>query len=152
MRENNMSFRDGRIVQAPGPDSALGLVKLDLDNPHAIYLHDTPAKALFAEEERHASHGCVRVQDAVAFARMIAADQNKLADFDRALAAGDESAVTLPRAIPVRLLYHSAYVENGRVVFRPDPYGWDDRLAQALGLAVEVRRRVQRRVPTDVGP
>ena len=73
MRANNMTVRDdGFIVQQPGPDSALGLVKFDMDNPHAIYLHDTPAKALFGTDERHASHGCVRVEDAVGFARLVA--------------------------------------------------------------------------------
>src|SRR3546814_2365518 len=39
MRANNMVWKDGWIVQRPGPESALGVVKFDLDNPHAIYLH-----------------------------------------------------------------------------------------------------------------
>ena len=51
--------------------------------------------------------------------------------------------------VPVRLPYHTAYVENGEVAFRADPYGWDDRLARALGLGAQVRRRVERRVPAD---
>jgi murein L,D-transpeptidase YcbB/YkuD len=153
MARNDMHFEEnGRIVQAGGPKSALGLVKLDLDNPYAIYLHDTPAKAFFAQEERHASHGCVRVQNAVDFARMIAMDENALADFDKGLGSGKETTVDLPRPIPVRLLYHSAYLEKGRIIFRPDPYGWDDRLAKALGLGMQVRQRVKPLEPTDLGP
>lgn len=151
MRRNNMRFENGRIVQAPGPESALGLVKFDLDNPHAIYLHDTPAKSLFARAERHASHGCVRVQNAVAFARRLAADQGKAEAFEHALASREERAVELAAPIPVRLLYHTVYLDGGRLVFRHDDYGWDQRVARALRLEVGIQSR-QRRYTTDVGP
>lgn len=142
MSAKNMTIRDdGYIVQQPGPDSALGLVKFDMDNPHAIYLHDTPAKALFGTDERHASHGCVRVEDAVGFARLVAGRNGRGAEFERALATGDETPVALPRPIPVRLLYHTAFLdEAGRIAFRSDAYGWDDKLAGVLGLEVGQRR------------
>ncbi|MEX0341364.1 MAG: L,D-transpeptidase family protein [Erythrobacter sp.] len=52
------------VVQQPGPGNSLGLMKLDMPNPHAIFFHDTPAKALFARDDRALSHGCIRVQGA----------------------------------------------------------------------------------------
>ena len=52
------------VVQQPGPGNSLGLMKLDMPNPHAIFFHDTPAKALFARDARALSHGCIRVQGA----------------------------------------------------------------------------------------
>lgn len=140
LASHNMVWKDGWIVQQPGPGSALGLVKLDMENPYAIYLHDTPSKALFEQNERHASHGCVRVQDAVGFARMLARQQGKLAEFDQAMALGEETFVDLPQEIPVRLLYHTAFLdESGKVAFRPDAYGWDEDLAKVLGLEVKAR-------------
>ena len=140
MRANNMVWKDGWIVQRPGPESALGIVKFDLDNPHAIYLHDTPAKSLFEGNQRHASHGCVRVHDAGVLARLLGDGEGKLDEFMQAMATGKETFVDLPTDIPVRLLYHTAYVgPEGRVLFRPDPYGWDEDLAATLGL--EVRQR-----------
>jgi murein L,D-transpeptidase YcbB/YkuD len=146
-----MVRRDGRIVQRSGPDNALGQVKFDMRNDQAIYLHDTPAKALFAENQRHFSHGCVRVQDALGFARMIAEQEGVLDDWEEALAKDEETFVALPREIPVRLLYHTAFVDGGRIRFRPDVYGLDEDVAQALGLAARPRvTRVRR--PTDVGP
>ena len=151
LRRNNMVRRNGMIVQLPGPDNALGQVKFDMQNDHAIYLHDTPAKSLFAQEQRHFSHGCVRVQDALGFARMIARQEGVLEEFERALATGEETFVRLPRQIPVRLLYQTAFVENGRVLFRPDPYGWDDDVAQALGLAARERGPAPAH-RSDVGP
>lgn len=52
------------VVQQPGPGNSLGLMKLDMPNEHAIFLHDTPARSLFAQENRALSHGCVRVENA----------------------------------------------------------------------------------------
>jgi murein L,D-transpeptidase YcbB/YkuD len=151
MAKEHITTKNGRLVQEPGPKSSLGLVKFDMDNPHAIYLHDTPAKALFASPERHASHGCSRVYDAVGFARMIAQDQGQLEAFDKALASQKETGVPLPNKIPVRLIYHTAFLDGTKVVFRGDPYGWDDRLAQALGLGGPLRHRVVQHVH-EIGP
>lgn len=151
MAKENIVTKNGRLVQESGPKSALGLVKFDMINNQQIYLHDTPAKALFASTQRHASHGCSRVENAVEFARLLAQDDGKLEAFDKAMATKEETPVELSNKIPVRLLYHSAYVDGGRVVFRTDPYAWDDKVAAALGLGGPVRPRVKVAVD-DVGP
>ena len=52
------------VVQQPGPQNSLGLMKLDMPNEHAIFLHDTPSRHLFANDVRALSHGCIRVQGA----------------------------------------------------------------------------------------
>ena len=157
MRRNNMEWRDGWIVQRPGPENSLGLVKFDLRNDHAIYLHDTPAKALFAEDDRHRSHGCVRVQDALGFAQMLAAENGVLDQWNEARAQRDEDGdleetmVPLPDAIPVRLLYHTAFLADGRLTLVADHYGWDEAVAVALGLPARPRDRV-RHGNGDIGP
>ena len=151
MAKEQITTKNGRLVQASGDKSALGMVKFDLEDPYAIYLHDTPAKAFFAQPERHASHGCVRVADALGFARMLAADEGISDQFEKALATKKETNVPLPAKIPVRLMYQTAYLDGGRVVFRADPYGWDDRLAQALGLGGPLRHRVVQHVH-EMGP
>jgi L,D-transpeptidase YcbB len=151
MAKEHITTKNGRLVQASGPDSALGMVKFDMDNPHAIYLHDTPAKAAFTQPERHLSHGCSRVYDALGFARMLAQDEGQLEAFDKAMATKKETGVPLPDKIPVRLMYQTAYLDGGRVVFRGDPYGWDDKLAQALGLGGALRHREIKHV-RDIGP
>lgn len=136
LSRNNMVVQDGRVIQKPGPDAALGLVKFDMQNDHAIYLHDTPAKALFASAQRQRSHGCVRVENAVEFARLLAERHGAAAAFEPALASGETTVVELDAEIPVRLLYHTAVLApDGRVRLGPDPYGWDERVARALGLA-----------------
>jgi murein L,D-transpeptidase YcbB/YkuD len=158
LAQNGFERRNGRLVQKPGPESALGLVKMDMSNRHAIYLHDTPSKPGFARAERHVSHGCVRVHDAVGFAAMLAEHDGKRPQFEQALARRDdegaprETSVQLSRQIPVRLLYHSVYLDRGgRLLFRSDPYGWDETVAQALGLAARQRQSVRRHAG-DIGP
>lgn len=60
------------VVQQPGPNNALGVVKLDMPNPHAIFLHDTPTKNAFALQKRALSHGCVRTERALEMAMTMA--------------------------------------------------------------------------------
>ena len=146
-----MEFRDGRLVQLPGPKNSLGLVKFDVEDPQDIYLHDTPAKALFGLPERHRSHGCVRVENALDFAAMLAGEDGVLDRFMTALNSGDERYVKLKTRIVVRLLYHTAFLGGGRVQFRPDVYGWDDEVARGLGLERgPPRKPVQTK--GDIGP
>ena len=132
---NDMTIKDGRVIQKAGPKSALGLVKFDMENPYAIYLHDTPQKALFGAANRHRSHGCVRVENAVAFARKLAEERGLAAEFDRKLQAGDTAPLALGEAIPVRLIYLTVQADpSGRLIYLPDVYGFDDKVAEALGL------------------
>ena len=88
LRRAHMHVVNGQVVQRPGPNNSLGVVKFDVQDPYAIYLHDTPSKSAFSLPERHRSHGCVRVQNAVGFARLIAGQSGKADAFNKALASG----------------------------------------------------------------
>jgi murein L,D-transpeptidase YcbB/YkuD len=141
--------RDGNTLrQPPGPRNALGRIKIDMPNPHSIYLHDTPSKALFAKTSRAFSHGCIRVQDVERLAReLVELDGNKPQKVDSALAGSATRTVRLTHARPVYLVYFTMDVNaDGRVVSLEDPYGRDAKLAAKLDsstqLAVaDVRRR-----------
>ncbi|HEX9611728.1 MAG TPA: L,D-transpeptidase family protein [Gemmatimonadales bacterium] len=122
------------LVQAPGPRNPLGRVKLVFANPFNVALHDTPARALFAQAERAASHGCVRVERAVDFA-MWALDAPGRDSLLLALTAPEERAIAPGRGGPVmvHLVYWTVSVaEAGALQLRDDLYGWDARLARAL--------------------
>ena len=51
------------IEQTTGDANSLGLVVIYILNPYSIFLHDTPAKWAFSLDERHVSHGCVRLEE-----------------------------------------------------------------------------------------
>jgi murein L,D-transpeptidase YcbB/YkuD len=153
LQDNRFVQKDGKWVQLSGPKNSLGLVKFDMADDEAIYLHDTPAKALFGMPERHRSHGCVRVQDAVQFATALAGEQGVLDQFEEAMSQVDEKFVRLKTPIPVRLLYQTAFWDGSQVQFRPDVYGWDDNVAKAIGLEPGPPRKIpQPESSDDIGP
>jgi hypothetical protein len=53
------------IRQNAGDDNSLGKIKFTFKNPFDVYLHDTPLKNKFKQNNRAVSHGCVRVQSPV---------------------------------------------------------------------------------------
>lgn len=131
------------LRQAPARDNALGLVKFMFPNPWNIYLHDTPAKNLFARETRAYSHGCVRLQDPFDFAYHLLAPQVEDPEgyFARILATERETTVWLETPVPVHLVYWTSFVDaQGRLQHRGDIYGRNADLWQALEAAgVSVR-------------
>ncbi len=153
---NDMYVQNGTVIQRAGPRSALGYVKFELQDSYAIFLHDTPSKAAFNNAYRHRSHGCVRVQNAVDFARLLLSpDPAKLSEFDAAQDSRRTDRIATGREIGVRLLYWTAFVDGqGRVAFREDVYKRDDKLADALGIAVSLPAPVidGRADANDVGP
>jgi murein L,D-transpeptidase YcbB/YkuD len=153
LRRHHMRRVGDRVIQSPGPWAALGQVKFDMRDRYAIYLHDTPAKAVFDRSQRHLSHGCVRVRNAVQFARRLAEASGQGERFDRILRSGRTGVVALASSIPVRLIYQTALVgEGGVVTFRPDVYGWDVRTAEAIGLASPVQNGVESITAAPLGP
>ena len=164
LQENGFVLKGDQYVQMSGPKNSLGLVKFDMDDKEAIYLHDTPAKALFGMDDRHRSHGCVRVQNAVQFATALAGQEGVLDQFQKAMQNGggadqasgqnstpgnDETFIKLPNPIPVRLLYHTAFWDGQNVQFRQDVYGWDDNVAKALGLEPGPPQKIEQPESSD---
>jgi L,D-transpeptidase YcbB len=153
LSKNDFVMKNGQYVQQSGNKNSLGLVKFDMDDDEAIYLHDTPAKAVFALPDRHRSHGCVRVENAVQFATGLAQQEGILDKFQQAMAKDDEAFLKLPNAIPVRLLYQTAFWDGSRIQFRPDVYGWDENIAKALELAPGPPQKIQQPESSDdIGP
>lgn len=135
LEEHNMERNGDQIRQKPGPKNSLGLVKFLFPNSNNIYLHDSPAKALFNEESRAFSHGCIRVAKARELAYTILKDDKAWpkAKIDAAMDGGAEKWVTLKTKIPVFIGYFTAWVDNdGTVHFYDDIYKRDDRLAQMI--------------------
>ncbi len=126
-----------RVRQTPGPHNALGAVKFIMPNDYQIYLHDTPAKALFERTRRDASHGCIRLSDPLGLARFLLRDQLDWTEarIRSAAQAGVPTTVRLRHRIPVVITYATAVArQNGDVFFYQDIYGHDrtlDRLLRA---------------------
>lgn len=110
-----------KLRQRPGADNMMGAVKFMFPNQLGIYLHDTPAKALFKAQDRMKSSGCVRVEDAARLAQWL---------FGRSvLGSGNgskpEQRVDLTSPVPVYITYLTAVPQGDRIVYQPDIYGRD---------------------------
>ena len=121
--------------QRPGPKNALGKVKFMLPNKHNIYLHDTPSKDKFAATTRAFSHGCVRLSKPVPLAYTIGVESAgwTKAQITAAFDSGKTTRAPLKRKIPVHLIYATSFKgDAGQIEFRPDVYGRDRKLYNAL--------------------
>jgi murein L,D-transpeptidase YcbB/YkuD len=123
------------VRQPPGPRNALGRVKIEMPNPHAIYLHDTPAQALFERPVRAFSHGCIRTQFVRDFAAVLLqpTGQWNRAAIDRTVDAGRTVSARLAAPVPVYIAYFTAAGTNdGDIVTYADIYGRDSAVRAAL--------------------
>ncbi|WP_161887990.1 L,D-transpeptidase family protein [Pontibacter russatus] len=122
------------VRQKPGPKNSLGTIKFLFPNEYAVYLHDTPADALFSQTSRDFSHGCVRVEYPVELAKYLLQD---MPEWDEArirdtMTGEEETWVTLPTKVQVYIVYFTSWVdENGQIHFRDDIYGHDKELEKA---------------------
>lgn len=135
LKTHNMEWNNGRVRQLPGKNNSLGLVKFMFPNSNDIYLHDSPAKSLFNDENRAMSHGCVRVGKAKELAMIILKDDKKWTHekINAAMHAKEETICVLKHKIPVYIGYFTAWVdEMGQISFYKDVYERDERLAALL--------------------
>jgi murein L,D-transpeptidase YcbB/YkuD len=119
----NYSYR-----QLPWEENSLGFVKINFPNKDAVYLHDTPLKALFGRSIRFESSGCVRVHNVAQLVTWLLRDSPGW-DYQHVMAmkqTGEQITVKLPKPVPIYLAYISAWATpDGTVQFRPDIYNLD---------------------------
>ena len=123
------------VVQAPGPGNSLGKMKLDMPNDYAIFLHDTPAKQLFDQNERALSHGCIRTEDALelAYTMTVLGEGGTIEDAVAAAASGEYTKVALARHVPVYITYFTVNAgKDGGLQTFADLYGRDGPVLAAL--------------------
>ena len=124
------------VVQQPGPNNSLGLMKLDMPNPHAIFLHDTPSRNLFNQDNRALSHGCVRTERATELAITLAILGNLATTPETRKAAADEAVaistsgkytrVPIQKQMPVYITYFTMGRDiTGKLRQFSDIYGRD---------------------------
>jgi murein L,D-transpeptidase YcbB/YkuD len=134
-----------RLRQRPGADNALGLIKFMLPNAYDVYLHDTPAAALFGAERRAFSHGCIRVGKPVELAYYVlqnAGEPWTRDAIENAMCGTETLRVKLPKPIPIMVLYGTAVASATRgMSFFDDLYGLDRKLETLLGLQ-RIRERL----------
>ena len=123
-----------RIRQRPGPKNALGYVKFLFPNDFDVYFHDTPNHELFNKDVRAFSHGCIRLEHPEQLAQYalgwpVDKIQNAMMN------GSDNQQVKLPQKIPVYIVYNTAYIRDGQLLFwqRPVRSRWAPRPGSRRG-------------------
>jgi murein L,D-transpeptidase YcbB/YkuD len=128
--------RPGNITlrQDAGDDSSLGRAAIRFPNSYAVYLHDTPHKELFDQNQRAFSSGCIRVERVLELVTLLMADTKGWgqAALDTQLATGKTRNITLATPVPILLAYWTVEMAEEHLAFKPDIYNRDPKLLQAL--------------------
>jgi murein L,D-transpeptidase YcbB/YkuD len=132
-----------QIRQKPGDANSLGRVKFLFPNTYNIYLHDTPAKSLFAEQKRAFSHGCIRLAQPKKLAEYLLSDQPAWTSgkIDQAMNKKTEVWVNMKQPVPVFITYFTSWVDkDGLLNFREDLYGHDKIMAGQMFRSPEIKK------------
>lgn len=131
-----LDIRDYEVVQPPGRNSAMGMVKFSFPSQHTIFMHDTPDKWMFNSKQRTLSHGCLRLRNPLRVAELVLAhdkgwDAVKVAELAKSGPLNNE--VLIEKRIPMHIAYFTAWVDDaGALKTYSDVYGHEKRVTQAL--------------------
>jgi L,D-transpeptidase YcbB len=126
--------------QDPGGEvNSMGFVRINIPNPHGVYMHDTPSKGIFGDDFRFVSSGCVRVQNVRDYIQWLLKDTPGWTrdQIDATFRAGDRIDARLAQPVPVYWTYITAWATpEGLIQFRDDIYNRD-----GFGSAIPVASR-----------
>jgi murein L,D-transpeptidase YcbB/YkuD len=134
--------------QDPGAHNALGQIKFEFNNPHLVYLHDTPAKELFDEEKRLFSSGCIRMKEPFVFLSHLMDWDERLSkqkqQVNNALLGGRTTIIQPGHPIPIHITYITAWVDKNNVL-----HFWDDVYQHDQQITIQPNNQ-QRDLPQPV--
>lgn len=117
-----------RFRQDPGKINAMSSTKINFNNPHAVYMHDTPQQSLFGKFLRFESSGCVRIQDIRELSTwLLSSDSGYTREMiEKIIETRESTPIQLQTPVPVYFVYISAWsTGDGVVHFRDDIYNRD---------------------------
>lgn len=125
-----------RYKEDPGTENSLGVVRININNPYGVYMHDTPEKGVFGDDNRFVSSGCIRVQNVRDYVQWLLRDTPgwDRPHIDEAIRSGERVDVKLAQPVPVYWVYITAWASpNGITQFRDDIYQRDGFSPSATG-------------------
>ena len=131
-RARGYVWANGRYRQKPGPNNALGQMKLVMPNRFSVYMHDTPSKHLFEKDVRAFSHGCIRTGNAIGYAATLLEGVRSRQQVDAIVASRKTTTIKLERPMPLYIAYFTAATDStGQLLVQNDLYRRDARMAAA---------------------
>ena len=122
--------------QRIGADNSLGVLKFNFINKYGVYLHDTDNHKLFNREMRALSHGCIRLEKYLDFAKFLIRDDSlnyPIDSFMKDLKTEKQKYIYIKKAIPIYVNYFTIEVgKNNELLFFMDVYNRDKKMLESL--------------------
>ncbi len=127
------------VRQDSGNGNALGNIRIDMPNPHSVYMHDTNHREGFSADYRFASSGCARIEHVRDFATwVLKGTEYDRKDVDAEIAGGKRTTWRPARPIPVAWVYLTGWASpDGTIHFRNDIYNLDPKPANQFMVQVD---------------
>ncbi len=125
---NSLDAVNFKFREEPSEQNSLGVVRININNPYGVYMHDTPTKGIFGDDFRFVSSGCIRVQNVRDYVAWLLKDNPgwDRQRIDQAIQSGERLDVKLAQPVPVYWVYVTAWASpDGVVQFRDDIYNRD---------------------------
>jgi L,D-transpeptidase YcbB len=133
------------IRQKAGSWNALGQVKFMFPNKYAVYLHDTPSRGLFNQQDRAFSHGCIRTERKWELLMSLMDDPDvwNMDRINEILKSGETTTIKLPKPVNIYIMYWTSRVDTeNNLYFMKDVYKRDPAVLKALNIPVVFRKAV----------
>jgi L,D-transpeptidase YcbB len=117
-----------RFKQDPGDFNSLGSIRINFPSAHGVYMHDTPLKNLFGEDQRFHSSGCVRVQNVRELVNWLLMETPnwQREEIEAVIRSGERKDARIAKPVPLHWVYVTAWATpDGVVQFRDDIYNRD---------------------------
>lgn len=137
IKENSFPYK---VVQQPGQDNSLGILKFEFHNNYSVYVHDTPSKSLFRSDVRSFSHGCMRCEHPIDLGKTILdydSIRKKRNDItadslDSLLGLKENYVIRLKAPVPIYVEYNTVYADRDVLIFYLDIYKRDEEYLKIM--------------------
>lgn len=135
-KKYNKNYFPFKLRQRMGDENSLGILKFNFENKYGVYLHDTDNRRLFKREMRAMSHGCVRLERFIDFAKFLIRDDEKNYPLDSLkmdFLKEEQKYVYIKHPIPIYINYFTTEVDdNDELFFFIDVYKKDEKMLKSL--------------------
>ena len=128
--KKNVKHIPYKFIQLPSNTNGMGRIKFMFSNDYAVYMHDTIGTWRFKSNKskiRFVSHGCVRLEHPVSLMKYLSTNYTKHSykKVRKIYDSNKTDSVSLSKKLPIHLTYQTVQINNGKLSFYNDIYGYD---------------------------
>ena len=128
--KKNVRYIPYKFIQLPSRTNGMGRMKFIFPNDYAVYMHDTIGTWRFKSSKqkiRFVSHGCIRLEHPVSLMKYLSQNYTKYS-YKKVRGIYDSQrtdTIRLNKKLPIHLTYQTVQINNGKLSFYSDIYGYD---------------------------